>query len=91
MRIAVAIAAVMNGTTLICFSMEAKHKKEWQVFKEQVKNKLNKEQFELVCSLHAHYFNHTFYRPCTCTPRTIKQWIDQLNKLYEEDNNNKQI
>ncbi len=56
---------------------------DWYKFKAKVTHSLNKEQFELVCLLHAKYFNHKFYKPCTCSPKTIKTWIAQLDKLYE--------
>ena len=47
---------------------------------------LTRVQFDLVCELHAKYFKHKFYKPCTCNPQTIKQWIAQLNDVYEKDN-----
>ncbi len=74
----------------ICFSMEANDKKRWALFKENVTTKLNKPHFKLLCELHSKYFKHTYYEPCTCTPNTVKQWINQLNDLYEKDNNNQQ-
>lgn len=61
---------------------------DWYKFKATVKQTLNRKQFELVCLLHAKYFNHRFYKPCTCNPKTIKLWIDQLDKLYEADRKN---
>ena len=60
-------------------------KKDWLNFKLEFKNKLNKQEFELVCQLHAKYFNHRYYKPCTCNPKKIKSWISQLNELYEQN------
>ena len=51
--------------------------------KRQVKHSLNQKQFELVCQLHSKYFNHNYYKPCTCSPAIIKQWIAQIDELYE--------
>lgn len=68
--------------------MDKLDRKDWQVFRNNIKNVLSKEEFEMVCKLHAKYFNHTFYKPCTCSPKTIKKWIAQLNDYYEQDPDN---
>lgn len=56
---------------------------DWYRFKSEVKHSLNQKQFKLVCELHSKYFNHKFYKPCTCNPAVIKEWIAQIDKLYE--------
>ena len=58
-------------------------KLDWNKFKTEVKHSLNQKQFELVCQLHSKYFNHNYYKPCTCSPAIIKQWIAQIDELYE--------
>ena len=60
---------------------------DWEKFRSSQKNVLSKEEFTMVCELHAKYFKHTFYKPCTCRPKTIKSWIAQLNDYYEQDPN----
>ena len=65
--------------------MDQADKIDWEVFRLEVTTKLNKKQFELVCQLHSKYFNHRYYKPCTCSPKVIKQWIGQINDLYEQD------
>lgn len=67
-------------------TMVEEDKKDWYKFRATVKHSLNQEQFELVCILHSKYFNHSFYKPCTCSPKVIKDWIAQLDKLYEANN-----
>lgn len=67
--------------------MEKLDRIDWKRFRSDVSNRLNKDQFELVCTLHAKYFKHSFYKPCTCNPRTIKTWIAQLNDIYDENRN----
>lgn len=69
--------------------MEELDKIEWQEFRASVNNVLNREQFDLICQLHAKYYKHRFYKPCTCSPKTIKTWIAQLNDIYDGDRNNK--
>ena len=54
----------------------------WEKFREDPKNTLQPEDFELICKLHAKYFNHIYYKPCTCNPKEIKRWISQLNEYY---------
>ena len=54
----------------------------WGKFREDPKNTLQPEDFELICKLHAKYFNHRYYKPCTCNPKEIKRWISQLNEYY---------
>ena len=63
--------------------MEALDRIDWKLFRNEVRNKLNKKQFELVCQLHAKYFKHSYYKPCTCNPKKIKLWIKQLNIIWD--------
>lgn len=57
-------------------------------FHNSKKNSLTHTEFERICKLHAHYFNHTFYRPCKCPSRSkdkpseIQRFINDLNDLY---------
>ena len=48
------------------------------------KQHITNKEFELVCKLHAEYHNggHNYYKPCTCNPKTIKQWIKDLNAIW---------
>lgn len=68
--------------------MDKLDRKDWEKFRSSKKNVLSKEEFTMVCELHAKYFNHTYYKPCTCSPKTIKGWIAQLNDYYEQDPDN---
>ena len=54
----------------------------WEAFRRDPKNSITSEEYEMVSRLHSKYFNHTFYKPCTCNPRTIQTWIDNLNELF---------
>ena len=57
---------------------------KWENFRMGTKSHLEPREFELVCKLHAEYHNggHNYYKPCTCNPRTIKQWIKDLNAIW---------
>lgn len=63
--------------------MEKLDRIDWELFRLQVTDKLSENQFELLCQLHAKYFNHRYYKPCTCNPKTIVHWIKQLNEIYD--------
>ena len=50
--------------------MEQIDKDNWKQFKAEVKDKLSKEQYKLLCTLHAKYYNHKYHEPCSCNPKT---------------------
>lgn len=54
----------------------------WAEFREKKRNTLTNIEFEMICKLHSEYMNHTFYKPCTCRPKQIKRWIEDLNEIY---------
>ncbi len=56
---------------------------DWTNFRNNKKNTLVNEEFEMLCQFHAVYFNHKYYKPCTCNPKEINRWIAQLNEIYE--------
>ena len=69
--------------------MEKVDRLDWYQFTNTLSNKITQKQFELICKLHAKYFNHRYYKPCTCNPKTIKTWIAQLNDIYEQNTESK--
>ena len=56
---------------------------KWTVFLSSTKDRLDNKEFEMVCQLHARYFNHKYYKPCTCNPKTVLKWIKQITDLYD--------
>ena len=66
--------------------MTKKDIKLWEEFRSTNGQTLTPQEFELICELHAKYFAHSFYKPCTCSPKTIVKWIHQLNQLYGSKN-----
>jgi len=57
--------------------------KIWTQFREVKKQTLSDVEYKLNCSLHAEYYNHKYYRPCTCSPAKIKSWIKELNIIWD--------
>ena len=47
----------------------------WSDFRSEPKSTLQGNEFELICQLHAKYYNHKYHKPCTCNPKKIKLWI----------------
>ena len=43
-------------------------------------------EFTLVCKLHAKYYKHSYYKPCTCNPKTVNRWIKDLNLIWDNGN-----
>mgnify|MGYP003131758800 CR=1 FL=1 len=62
--------------------------KEWTAWKAIKTDKLTKEEFKMICSVHADVFAHPYHEPCTCSPKRIKNWIAQIDKVYEDRNSN---
>lgn len=58
----------------------------WKKFRMGKKQHISAAEFELVCELHAKYYKHRFYKPCTCNPKTINKWIKDLNIIWNNGN-----
>tara|TARA_R100000406_G_C3040174_1_gene105784 strand:- start:190 stop:381 length:192 start_codon:yes stop_codon:yes gene_type:complete len=62
--------------------MVEEDKEKWLELTNRPKqHELDRVQIELVCELHAKYYNHKYYEPCTCNGSTYRMWIKDLNKL----------
>ncbi len=59
---------------------------KWTEFRMGTSNHLSTDEFRLVCELHATYYKHRYYKPCTCSPKKIKRWINDLNKIWNNGN-----
>jgi hypothetical protein len=64
--------------------MNQKDKEAWFDFKATVTSKLNQKQFKLLCDLHAKYYKHRYYEPCSCRPKEIRMWIADIDRLYDK-------
>ena len=63
--------------------MNKEDRKFWTDFRENKSSRISKQEFTKICSMHSVYFNHAFYEPCTCSPKKIQRFINDLNKLYD--------
>ena len=60
--------------------------KDWELFRQGTKDVISSTEFQLVCNLHSKYYKHSFYKPCTCSPKTINKWINDLNIIWNNGN-----
>ena len=59
--------------------------KDWEKFRLATTDVITNVEFTLVCKLHSKYYNHTFYKPCTCSPKIVKRWIKDLNLIFDNE------
>ena len=61
------------------------HRLEYVKFRD-VKSlkKLTVENAEFIAFLHSKYYKHSYYLPCSCSPKTWNDWIAQLNDIYDK-------
>jgi len=58
-------------------------KEEYEQYSQvREKKKLDTDAQEVIANLHAKYYKHSFYKPCTCSGKTWQQWVAQLNDIY---------
>jgi|TARA_B110000261_G_C13069671_1_gene351622 hypothetical protein len=57
--------------------------KDWEKFRLATADVITNLEFTLVCQLHAKYYKHTYYKPCTCSPKIVKRWIKDLNLIFD--------
>jgi hypothetical protein len=60
--------------------------KDWEIFRLSKKSTISREEFTMVCKLHSTYYKHKYYEPCTCNPKLINKWIQELNVVWDNGN-----
>ena len=61
-------------------------RQKWKKFRMAKKSVISRKEFEMVCNLHRTYYKHNLSNPCTCNSKKINQWIADLNKIWENGN-----
>ena len=64
-------------------NFEKNDKRDWDKFRMGKNDVISAAEFDLVCNLHSKYYLHTYYKPCTCSPKTINKWIKDLNIIWD--------
>lgn len=62
--------------------MNPEDKKLWTKFRQSTSNVVSKDEYIMICEMHAKYMDHEFYKPCTCNSKKLQRWINDLNELY---------
>ena len=56
----------------------------WQAFLNRKRqNEIDRQQIELIARLHSELYKHKYNEPCTCNGSVYRQWIEEINKVYE--------
>jgi len=61
--------------------MTKKEYLKWSTIRK--KGSLDTETQKFIAEVHAKYFNHQYYTPCTCSGKTWNQWVQQLNDIWD--------
>jgi hypothetical protein len=61
--------------------LEDKEYHRYETIKKE--KRLSPSNAEYIAHLHAKYYKHTYYFPCSCSKSTWQQWVDDINKIYE--------
>jgi len=59
------------------------HYEKWTQFRMVDNSVISRKELEMVSYLHSLYYKHSYYIPCTCSPKTINRWIKDLNIVWE--------
>lgn len=62
--------------------MTEKEYNNWSAFREKDSEVLQKSELDLIATLHARLFQHAYTRPCTCAPVRWKEFIADINQVY---------
>ena len=62
--------------------MTKEQRDRWKPYAELLSGNMTEKHYKLICELHADLYAHKYHEPCTCSPKRIKEWIYQINKLY---------
>lgn len=60
----------------------------WSEFRNEKSKTLHPKEYKLICEFHSIYYKHRYFEPCTCSPKTIKKWIKELNVIWDNGNQN---
>ena len=62
--------------------MTKEQRQRWKPYAELLSGNMTKKHYKPIYELHAELYAHKYYEPCTCSPKRIKEWIYQINKIY---------
>jgi len=45
--------------------------------------KLETQEADKIADIHARIYSHKRFKPCSCSPKIWKQWINDILKVYK--------
>ena len=56
--------------------------KYWTKFRSSTKDSITGTELRKISSIHSEVFEHKYFLPCTCNPKGIQKFINDINKVY---------
>jgi len=56
----------------------------WQDLRSRIKNTITRDDFKILCRLHADNFNHKYNEFCTCNKSLLRKWIKDLEIKFKK-------
>ena len=63
-------------------TLNKKDYKYWSKFRSSNKDRISGTELKELSTIHSNLFNHKYFLPCTCNPKGIQRFIDDINKVY---------
>lgn len=65
--------------------MTDEQRERWKPFSEIMEGDITEEHYKAICELHADLYQHRYEEPCGCSPKRLKNWAAQINKIYNAE------
>ncbi len=63
--------------------MTKEQRDRWKPYAKITSGSMTEKHYKLICELHADLYAHKYHEICTCSPKRLKEWIYQINKIYD--------
>ena len=58
---------------------------KWKAFRNIKKTTITHEEYNLLCDLHATYYEHKLYRPSKCCgQKTLQKYVEELHVIFDK-------
>ena len=55
----------------------------WKLFREVKRRYLENDEYKMICEIYARVNSIQVHYPCKCSPKVIQNYIDEINKIFE--------
>ena len=63
-------------------TLNKKDYKYWTKFRSSSKNSITGSELKRISTIHSEVFEHKYKLPCTCNPKGIQRFINDINNIY---------